>query len=54
MGLMLDDTTSLLGLETSRSDSDERVLLVGVQGGVSSWSGLCFGSSKTKKGIQFV
>lgn len=44
MGLLLDDMASLLGLETSRSDSDERALPVGVWGGVSSRSALCFES----------
>lgn len=49
---------SLPGLETSRSDSDERALPVGVRGGVSSRSALCFASVETtpkweKKGMKW-
>lgn len=51
---LLEDTSSLLGLETSMSDSDDGALPVGVRGGVSSRCAPCFVSAKpmTLKGIR--
>lgn len=49
-----ETTRSLLGLETSMSDSDDGALPVGVRGGVSSRSAPCFVSAEpdSREGIR--